>query len=823
MKRSARWIRVAFLSAKMISILSSAPVNVQDFVLVTCTDRGPCLYRRVFGVAIQGKDTVKTVATSAASDARLLRHARSVRLDAIPGLYRDPKSGMLRTGGGASSLGDLVLPSKLTAGGDQTAASAWEGVTLEYREQPKAKSRVPVPLSNLVALLRGPSAEQVVVDFARHEIANTEAHPKRMELIAGALGFASASEELRAWREELIVAMRGSLDRFQRQEVDPTRLQATLEEGLAAMRVYRLIAAEGQKQEALQQSLIAEHRTLLQRFTIASILKKAGLHDPYLEKMDQIGLARWSRPDLNDGMEASLNASADAHYKSSVELFAAKQYERAFDEAQLATNRVPCDPKFSENYYHARIEYVNRNMILAALEYENQNRSLLQQIVRELQGVGQEGTLTPERVEQFRKRIAEGEELDRDYLPLQLKKAEFLANLGQLTAARDVVTHVERTVQLGQSEAEEWLRLDASLNTRLATTRQVAEKSVAQDFDEGKFSEALDAAAIGLKAEPANRRLLYFSALASGILRDEQKTKVFIADYLRLHTLACDGDSSATNTLFALYRRPGASRKPAPGEGKVPHWISGEFYRDGEVFYDPVSGGFFPHVLMSSTEKSNVTTEFHWEGFIATSIKTTSHSPISAKVNTESTLFEAEPTYDRESVHMTAIGSKANSAGERRVTTLRYLNSPDFDPVLAARFSKKVVTTGWAGNPFFHPFLWTGIFIFNLSYDELGRIREAVPVTADPSRPRSPFSEKLRFAWDGRSKRLLSITGTSYKRDMEYDREGRLRREKIVYRNGKGTIEYTYGGKSSSPKQARCEDNFFDRGKRVATFSSFDQ
>ena len=94
----------------------------------------------------------------------------------------------------------------------------------------------------------------------------------------------------------------------------------------------------------------------------------------------------------------------------------------------------------SDAYYRARVEFVNRNMIPARPEPENENRSILQQIVRELQGIGQEPSLTPERVEYARKRIVEGERLDKDYLPLQLKKAEFLANIGELSASREVVT-----------------------------------------------------------------------------------------------------------------------------------------------------------------------------------------------------------------------------------------------------------------------------------------------------------------------------------------------------------------------------------------------
>jgi len=192
-------------------------------------------------------------------------------------------------------------------------------------------------------------------------------------------------------------------------------------------------------------------------------------------------------------------------------------------------------------------------------------------------------------------------------------------------------------------------------------------------------------------------------------------------------------------------------------------------------------------------------------------------------VSKEAILFEAEPAYDREHVHMKAIGSGGRSAGDRRSTPLRYLNSPDFDPLLAAEFTGKVVTRGWAGNPFFHPFLWTGIFIFDLTYDELGRIREATPVMPDASQPKSPFSESLKFAWDGSSKRLLGIRGDRYKREMEYDQQGRLRREKITYPRGEGKIEYEYRGKSVQPTRANCEDNFFDKSGRVVSFRPVEQ
>ena len=174
--------------------------------------------------------------------------------------------------------------------------------------------------------------------------------------------------------------------------------------------------------------------------------------------------------------------------------------------------------------------------------------------------------------------------------------------------------------------------------------------------------------------------------------------------------------------------------------------------------------------------------------------------------------------YDQKHIYMSGVGVKSNSAGGLRVMPLRYLNSPDFDPVLAAKFTGKVSTRGWAGNPFFHPFLWDDIFLFDLEYDEFGRIKVATPVAGDISRPRSPFSETLKFTWDGSSKRLLAISGAKYSRAMAYDSLGRLVSEKIVHPSGTGKIEYSYQGETTQFKEVKCEDNFYDKARRVVSF-----
>ena len=66
---------------------------------------------------------------------------------------------------------------------------------------------------------------------------------------------------------------------------------------------------------------------------------------------------------------------------------------------------------------------------------------------------------------------------------------------------------------------------------------------------------------------------------------------------------------------------------------------------------------------------------------------------------------------------------------------------PDYNPQLAQKLTGRRTARGWAGNPFFHPFLWKDIFLFELEYHNLGRIRQAIPVTQTP-RARPPASAR---------------------------------------------------------------------------------
>jgi len=171
---------------------------------------------------------------------------------------------------------------------------------------------------------------------------------------------------------------------------------------------------------------------------------------------------------------------------------------------------------------------------------------------------------------------------------------------------------------------------------------------------------------------------------------------------------------------------------------------------------------------------------------------------------------------------MTEIGPRATSAGERTAYPLTYLTSPGVDPDLVFKFTGKQIARGWSGNPFFHPFVWTGIYVFDLTYDQLGRLATATPVQENAGARADPFSEPLQFTWEGDSKRLLSIRGTrsGYLRELAY-KNGRLEAERVSYPRGSGSIEYEYASESAVIVGAKSSDNFFDKRERVVVFDAY--
>ena len=146
------------------------------------------------------------------------------------------------------------------------------------------------------------------------------------------------------------------------------------------------------------------------------------------------------------------------------------------------------------------------------------------------------------------------------------------------------------------------------------------------------------------------------------------------------------------------------------------------------------------------------------------------------------------------SIHNDPQGGSTNG-------TLTLWNNPRLDTRLAYQVTGKRVAVGFSGNHYFHPFAWDAIHLFELDYDDEGRVRHAWELD-------EPNSPRLDFAWDG--KRLLSVIAKSgpsetvvYSRVLNYSGD-RLASEAITISGKTSHIQYKYN-KQGVLTEADCD------------------
>jgi hypothetical protein len=146
-------------------------------------------------------------------------------------------------------------------------------------------------------------------------------------------------------------------------------------------------------------------------------------------------------------------------------------------------------------------------------------------------------------------------------------------------------------------------------------------------------------------------------------------------------------------------------------------------------------------------------------------------------------------------------------------------NNPRLDTRLAFKMTGKRAAIGFSGNAYFHPFVWDAIHLFELDYDEQGRVLHAWELD-NPSAPR------LDFAWDGQ--RLLKVTGHDsagavvYSRTLNYSGD-RLTGEAISGPGGASHIEYKYDKQGRMVEASANADRSLDGRSRKVFFVEEDK
>lgn len=778
-----------------------------------------CEYIHISELTVGGRDSLRFVPLGTRDvSKKTLEMAPEVKVAAVVAIARDPATGAFYILDQAMQAIALALPyrSELQAG---SPASYWSRESFQYRTGPGSGGMSSITPGDFAFFVTGATPADAIGRVLSHQLIRNINDPRHQLLLTGAVRYATRSGADAAVAASILTRIRTLTETFERQTGDPTLLADVISEAatLATLLKPGTAASTEAAVFAKVEQLQSEFRV---RAHIATLLRDAGYIDEYLEKLQQLGLSRWAIANMPADSRAALSKAVESHRQKARKLGAEAHFDLAFDEAKRMAE-LSCDPAVAEEFYSARVLFTNHNSIPRVPEYSARDKAVLEQLVRELE------QLDTTKEQLTLERIRRGEELNASFLPLQSKKAEFLDKLGRYREALAVVQRIERNVRLDPKQLEEFLRLDGRISNNLTDAVQKALEQATAQFSSGDFKGALASAEIGLRADSAHAALTKLAALSAAFIRQRERALALTSSFLKQVNLGCVTDDDI-KSMLDLNRELHSEERPQPAlSAGIPHWISGVQYQPAEAFYDPISLGFLQPVFRIVSEGGALVTLFVREdrSYMVRSITTSVAERANSVLGSRTILFEAEPRYDRTRASMLEIGSKATSVGERVAYPLVYWNSPTVDAALVARFTGKQTTRGWAGNPYFHPFIWNGIYTFDLTYDRLGRVSRATPRQQLNGQRTDPLSEPLEFVWEGDTKRLLTVRGTTtgYLRELRYDKNGRLRSEEISTKSGHGSIKYEYVDEGPQLKAAEIDDDFWDRRQRRVLFDVLGQ
>jgi hypothetical protein len=792
------------MQATMLAALTGSAA-AQQAVLILCPPEGTCTLQSVAALNIDGKNKLRllNVTPETIAGPVAIKASRQIKVAEIPGaIIRNSKTGVISIAPWTGRAMQVVLPPNVGKAESVDAAAIWKNVSIDYKESPSAKQRRSIQEGTFAGLLVDADSARPAIAMAKGLLLDQQ-FPRRADLIRGATEFAKESPEFQEWRAEISGEMTKALNNYLKKSGEPSQLVSTLEQGLQASAILDQISHPNPDELKVQERLRKTYGSLQQKAAIAKALGTARFWDEFVAKLAELDLQKWSFPDLVKLEPSALRQASEAHLKKARSLENQGMLDRSLDEALLAYHQLPCDAGTRKYLKHAQEEFLDKNNGLESRILTPAKRKELDRFVNELDGSAQE------RPEYVLEQIHQGPEQAPLFAPLQMLKAKSLKRLDRLTEAAEVMQQIARDIPLEPAEKKEWIKLDGDIHAALEDELNKTRSIVARLMDEGKYDEVVKLCTRSLTMDPEDFDFLDKQVRAAALLNNSILARERTIWRMEHGNTACAGGPALESLLalsIASTEETGQVRHHTVGG--IKHWITGEEYAEGSAYYDPLSLGFLPRVQKVVAEKVEETF-FDWREFQLALVETKPFGQTHAT-------FSAEPQYAPGSVRMTAIGER----GSRTPYSLTYLNTPGRNVKLLAKEKHRPVARGWAPNPFFHPFYWKKIYLFDLTYDDKDRVVKAEPVTSDDNQQIDRnFSQTLEFAWEGGSNRLLSITGDrGYKRVLKYDGKSRLVEEKITDPKGNGSIHYEYAGSKLVPRAAVCVSNFYEKHRKKVEF-----
>jgi hypothetical protein len=254
-------------------------------------------------------------------------------------------------------------------------------------------------------------------------------------------------------------------------------------------------------------------------------------------------------------------------------------------------------------------------------------------------------------------------------------------------------------------------------------------------------------------------------------------------------------------------------------ETGTPNWFSG-YKAPAGVFYCPES--LVPSARIAEVKGShNLSVAYEWNQDVLTKVTSTEMNarnvPVSATVYFD--YFKDRKAVRRVGTEPFAAGedpgtprfTPAGPVGTGHGAYVALPNHPVIDPLMVERLTGKPAATIVAGNLYFNPFVWTGVYQFLAEYDDQGRVKSARQIGEEAGQKPKEFD----FKWDG--SRLMEIAergGFNYHRTMTYS-NNKLVAESIAFGGKTVKIDYKYQGDQLVEANSGDDASIDGRSRRV--------
>jgi len=709
-------------------------------------------------------------------------------------------------------------------------AALWTATVVSIQAQRSSKTATALRPGEIYAILPGTDRNEALANLIADasnfrglgEASEDAAFAERMSLLVGVANSVTGPGATKL-KQLLLSEMLAAGQRVSAGIAKAGDLTAGLKYAEVSAQAYPKDA----QQEEARTGLSKTKKWLDERMAILKAFRAGDLWDAYLDKYDDF--ERWdgSFQDLRKSREQAFLESGQQHRARGEQFYKDKVYPRAMVELKLAQGRLPSDRQIADLIEKVKLDDEHQNAVTRVKVVEDPTSTIYRLITRRLQNAdsyindgksaeaGGRLTEADGKLTEAEGEILQAEGVDKGSPRIMLSRAKLLQARKQPLKALEILDDYARRVVDDGGDGD---KLRNTILLELKSTKEIKKAAVAKAESDGDYVAALKTVQEGLDLDANDLDFLLHAGRLNAILRKNANAAELFENYLRLS----QGRDAEQKRRTEVYNTLPLVKAAIPDPDGKPNWFSG-YHNPPGIAYCPIS--LMPSARVAEVKASRKQiANFQWTGDRLSSVQTLSQEPGEREPKT-AVYFDyffkdrggvrrvsVEPLEDAAAEGLpTPRFTAEGTAGAGKGIYLGLPNHPVVDPLMVERLTGKRVATIIAGNPYFHPFVWDGIYVFIAEYDDKGRVKSARQIPAAGQAPRT-----LDFKWDGL--RLIEIAerGGDYKRTMTYNGD-KLTMETIAFRGKSSKIEYKYKG--DQLLEAVCgEDASLDNRSRHVSF-----